>query len=82
MRDEANFPTDCSTNLIHGIKFNHLFKIPVGGKYNMVPSDIDTTNMTSIKDICDQWQAYSFKLWTRTVWQVNHFWDWFEHIMD
>ena len=55
-RDETSPPPAYATNLINGTKFNQMFKIPAGGNSNKAPRAINTTNMTSIKYICDKWK--------------------------
>ena len=52
--DESSEPSVCDTNLIHGTTRNRLFKIPVGMKFKKAPSDINNTNINSIKDMCDK----------------------------
>ena len=56
VRYEASAPTGCANNIINGTIHNSLFKIPLAAIFNKEPSYFNTTNVTSIKDMCDKWK--------------------------
>ena len=78
-RDDTSALTMFEANLVHGTTHTCLFKIPVGGKFKKETSDINGTNVASIKFLCNKAHIIFLLIIYEDITESFLYWAWFEH---